>query len=123
MLEVKRIYNCLLDFVPSVSCKNTASNKFLLLAAKKRKEILNHLLYDPNKEILGQKQGINLFLDAGSNLKHIQNCTAGCSPLNVVSSFLLPCPATVLVATLMSLSRSTACGLPLWMPSPASSFK
>lgn len=37
MLEVKRIYNCLLDFVPSVSCKNTASNKFLLLTAKKKK--------------------------------------------------------------------------------------
>ena len=40
VLEVKRIYNCLLDYVPSLSCKNIASNKFLLLDAKKRKENL-----------------------------------------------------------------------------------
>lgn len=91
-------------------------NSYCLL--QRRRKTLNHLLYDPNKEILGQKQGINLFLDAGSDLKHIHNCTAGCSPLNILSSLLLPCLATVCVATLMSLSHSTACGLPLWMPPP-----
>lgn len=40
MLEIKRIYNCLLDYVPSPSCKNIGSNKFLLPDAKKRKENL-----------------------------------------------------------------------------------
>lgn len=35
MLKVKQIYNCLSDYVPSQSCKNTTSNKFLLLDTKK----------------------------------------------------------------------------------------
>lgn len=39
-LDVKWIYSCLLDYVPSLSCRNIAFIKFLLLDAEERKEDL-----------------------------------------------------------------------------------
>lgn len=91
MLEVKQINNYLLDDVPSQSCENTTSDKFLLLDTKtKRKEkSFTHPLYCQKKETK-QKLGTNV----ASPMKHICN-SLHISPLKSHRDF-----ATGLVATL-----------------------
>lgn len=113
MLEVKQFYNCLLDYVPSSSCKNIASNKFLLLDTEKeeRKKSWNRLLYCRKKETR-QKLGTPLWTSAVSPLKRIRNFPVGYSPLRLPLWFCLPFPCHV---TGMPFSLPAAYRCLLWI--------